>query len=693
MILAEEIAQRAKKKFLECDEECKTLSSKITRFFKSIEDYYVEDLKSLKIALSQRPGLLSIAEDSTMSQDSQLALRAQRINLNQTPRSSDLLSKSTMSSTDAVKGAELWRQCGHRVDWFENTPSCEGDLLKIDFVNAFINFLRIHFNARERDTALTLIDEPSASSSQQLSSGSGSEVGGGELKNNDNNNNSAVSRVSESRSSDDINTDQLKDVSTLWLYRLFDEKAFPFEKPPETEFCVHMRSLFSNKFSRLVELLDLHSSVAKYCICKSENHPWVVPSDEIGYKLKPDLFLVHESAKIGLEKNSMENKGVWDLRDAVHCFFEAKLKINLNEDLHQCWQVAHSVISRKQYDNRPPVTIKYVLFDCKQFYLFRFCFDGSTQYDLGPQLVDSFRFAWNTAGSYLALMSFMYPITPSGWVETLDYVLAHRGLKLIAQPKFESETTAFLGMGAEGRVFRVADEKEQIYALKIVRYNSTDKDELVLEDLEFSTKFKKTLTTTEFLSKRYHPHSQLVLNGERIVHMNADVPVGSALLMSPVGLSAWDVKCYIISTYSASVNKMNNLLKSLFHRVMQALYHLHRAGVQHGDARLPNLLLNIDNSLLDTNILKFFKSTEFFWIDFRSTSREEDYRMISDCHQILRSFFLHDRPSSYSQFQSVSNKSVSNYFNLVSSETIELFPESWCDQVWKDFNIDFQNLK
>lgn len=471
---------------------------------------------------------------------------------------------------------------------------------------------------------------------------------------------------------------------------LFDDPS-PFTMYTiENDFVRDIAPRLQQLIKEFEELLPPPHSPRHYRIGVSQNHPWVQSMKELR---KPDLFFAHQSA-IAVPKQDEKIEGdltstaEWRLRDAVACYFEAKMTMSLHKDLFQCACVANDVMVMGAVD-RLVHSCNFVLFDQKRVCLLRFLPHSSGEHAILDELIE---FNWNSPGSFLAFMSFIYPTRRPEWVDVLEGTLAHWSVSLRPELSLVSKKfTAFLGMGATGRVFRV-EQGVKVYALKVV-----------LSLLDGSSLDEEVQT---ILNYRAHDDLHHMLPSLGIEHSSSSTPrdvlfhyvttsdqgphtVGSAMLLCTIGVSLYDI--------IHGLKPDESLQRRFFSCGMFALSQLHRRDLTHGDARLPNMIVVLDGQKpfktyksIDAQLKHLLESGHLVFIDLNPALSESITRPpIRDCRMFLFSFFQLD---ALNGIHTLREEFIDSFFNLMDSYLEQCKSSSACSEPSRELSKLFDCL-
>ncbi|TDH71413.1 hypothetical protein CCR75_009646 [Bremia lactucae] len=272
----------------------------------------------------------------------------------------------------------------------------------------------------------------------------------------------------------------------------------------------------------------------------SERYLWLTESMNVSRStdLKPDGFATHPGMYCAKEKpkdkvpRSSNHKfrfGVAeeDLFDCV-ILFESKLSLT---------DAAFGQVVRYLQSLCPKTFGSAILYDRRSFWLI-----NSRATFIGKVL----KAHWTDGGSKSLFQKFI-GANMSPWVASLTTACSSFGVEVV-------EGDAFLGRGAQGRVFKVTRQGKELFALKIVEIS------LVASLYQEEAALKQAQDTG--LTIR--------LAGECI-----EIPGGAALLLSPVGIPL-----------------PRPATRSDVATLYGLLWQLHEKGLVHGDPRVANVILH-----------------------------------------------------------------------------------------------------
>lgn len=349
-----------------------------------------------------------------------------------------------------------------------------------------------------------------------------------------------------------------------------------------------------------------------HVLANSQRIPWIHTSTEQrAFFLKPDLFACHLAAflkgKAAPNSTNQSNSDAeaghvlfgecaWPLRSAVMCLFEAKLRIHLDRDVGEAFRKVEHLLR-----DSPCASAKLCLFDVESLHMFECTSTG---------LLSHRSCEWTDAGSRAALVDFLRPLSQPVWLRVLLEVCRREGVTL-------PPADAFLGGGATGFAFRVHSATDNagasvVRALKISA-EAHHSDSIALE--VFRMKELRRHSVAE-------PLAGVVPEAPGQAHLvdDGETRLGCGFVFGPVGTAV----------------HLEARTSKLWLEVLEALLVLHRAGVEHGDPRLPNLLRVPDREQL-------------VWIDFRTVMAKQEVRFVDDFRRCVAFFFKLGRNPARSQ--------------------------------------------
>ena len=350
----------------------------------------------------------------------------------------------------------------------------------------------------------------------------------------------------------------MKDMAKI----MFDQEPRPHEK--------ELVSLYTPS---LMQILNEVSPDLR--LVNSEYFPWLqCVSGHRSSDLKPDLFSGHHSLVQFLPAYARAPACVvprffgkfasWESRGSIHCIWDAKWKIDMKAFGEKCKYLQIAGEDCVDY-NDVAVKLKGVLFDVEEFWMIR---------SSGNTIVDVVKCPWTQSGSKQQLVNFLHVADP--WLEALSCLCDALGvtiLDLSSSPPTKEGQTAFLGSGANGRVFKLSSGP----VIKIVVGRKADNVE---KEYKMMLKY--------LTDPAYQQIQSLVFPVVESTFRDGVVCGG----VSYAGYMLGQEGCKIVRPLSDEVKT----------ELAAALYGLHSCDVIHGDPRIENAL-TLDGTLK--------------WIDFR----------------------------------------------------------------------------
>jgi hypothetical protein len=339
---------------------------------------------------------------------------------------------------------------------------------------------------------------------------------------------------------------------------------------------------FTPHLSKLVQQASVKIG-SPLVLVNSERHAWVKDPSPVGAPSKPDMFMCHP-AFFEPNKTQSDSKhdgkdflfgacAHWDLRDCIDVIVEWKCRIGqddfsaLGEGVEYARRISHMVQSRVVPLDEPMVLItRLILADRTTFYLV-LCQNGNATECLWGE--------WTQCGSVAAIVDFISDgASQTRWVSVLSSLCKEFGVELVNPSQGKP---CFLGRGSCGRVFRVKKPDDNVeFALKVV-----------LDDTYCSQLHEEV--------SKYHAHKLNLDKLECVVsiiahHASSDRTF-AGLLVGQVGIQCKRTKKDI----TAAVCGLKKLAK---------------AGFRHGDARLPNVVMQGEKAVwLDLRTLDVVEQT------------------------------------------------------------------------------------
>jgi len=310
---------------------------------------------------------------------------------------------------------------------------------------------------------------------------------------------------------------------------------------------------------RLRFVNDTSDDACRSVLVNSENIVWL---DNLNAplrpstRLKPDLFV---APHVCVEEHSGTQR-----QGSGECFIFGRLadrRLQRDGCVRELYEAKYGALAPSDfgelvmYHRLIPGECRGCLFNRSDFWLFA-SFDGHPL-----RLVKS---TWTTPGSASLLRRFFDDDAPPPppFVPVLRQLLSDLGVRPLA---FGSNGTAYLGGGGSGRVFAVEPISQaetaphELMALKVVHADAS----------RWGTNLCGEFEGMRAAAERGAPVVPVVANSLRLV----DGRGGGFLL----------ARCGVLFNATSSLSACT--------AAFEALAELHKCGILHGDARLPNLLL------------------------------------------------------------------------------------------------------
>jgi tRNA A-37 threonylcarbamoyl transferase component Bud32 len=279
------------------------------------------------------------------------------------------------------------------------------------------------------------------------------------------------------------------------------------------------------------------------------------------------------------------------------------------------------------YVQKLPPFARAVLFDRTKCWLIQTFNDSA---EVGSNIVSGMNrinsideIVWMNNGSERLFLEFIVEALKP-WIDLLWSACNVFNVKLL-------DSDAFLGSGANGRVFKVRREDNTMVALKII---TRDLPLLIIESQKMKAAEETGVVAT--VLEEY----KLLDNGN-----------GAGMLIFPIGKPI----------------SRESLTESTIMKIFHNLFILHRSGIQHGDPRLPNLI-QVDEKIL--------------WIDLMYSMFDRESRWEQDATMLSRSILGLSEKNSLSQEIS----------ELISHYKLKQNDHSWealAKQLWAEFSRKF----
>ena len=317
----------------------------------------------------------------------------------------------------------------------------------------------------------------------------------------------------------------------------------------------------------------VHEASPHLKLVNSEYFQWIqCMSSHRKSDLKPDLFSAYHPLVLFLppylnaptcaEQRLFGKFCDWECRSSIHCIWDAKWAIDMDAFGEICKYLQIAGEDCVDY-NGMAVKLNGVLFDRNEFWMIR---------SSGNTIVDVERCRWAQSGSQQRLVEFLHVLDP--WLDAANALCEALDVTILDFSASErEERPAFLGAGANGRVFKLSSGE----VIKVVvgrRSDEVEKEYLLM--LQYQKR--------EDIRNLIFP---VVENSYR-----SGTVAGSGVAYAG----------YMLAQEGEPISfPVSNDIKSA---LAEALYGLHSHGVTHGDPR-------IDNAMILNGAVK--------WIDFRDT--------------------------------------------------------------------------
>ena len=314
-------------------------------------------------------------------------------------------------------------------------------------------------------------------------------------------------------------------------------------------------------------------------LVNSEAYAWLrCSSGHPKSDLKPDLFSAYHplvefrsayaNAPTCAMKRLFGKFTSWESRSSLHCIWDAKWRIDWDAFGEMCKYLQIAGEDCSDFDGYL-LRLKGVLFDVNQFWMIT---------SHGNAISEVVMCKWSQSGSKQLLVDFLSNLDP--WQKAATALCGALGVAIrdfsVAD---EGEETAFLGSGANGRVFRLRCGA----ALKIVlgkKSNEVEKEYKLMLECQKKDKIQPFVFPVQEGSYRSGSADPVDYAGYILTRIGHRI--------SPPPLSI-DVKL----------------------KLVEALYGLHSNNVIHGDPRIDNALILDDGT----------SAASVRWIDFRDVER------------------------------------------------------------------------
>ena len=242
-------------------------------------------------------------------------------------------------------------------------------------------------------------------------------------------------------SSDGAGSSIIADNLILEATLIYNQNPRPHEQ--------HLVSLYT---PTLIEILEEVSPDLR--LVNSEYFQWFHCMS--GYRksdLKPDLFSAHHPLiQYSPPYNNAPTCAVrrlfgrfvgWENRSSIHCIWDAKWKIDMQAFGEKCKYL--QIAGEDCVDhNGVALKLRGVLFDKDQFWMIK---------SSGNTITDVEICQWSQSGSKQLLIGFLQGSNP--WLEAANALCEELGVTIVDYSSSEQDLSAWLGTGANGRVFRL----------------------------------------------------------------------------------------------------------------------------------------------------------------------------------------------------------------------------------------------
>jgi tRNA A-37 threonylcarbamoyl transferase component Bud32 len=326
-------------------------------------------------------------------------------------------------------------------------------------------------------------------------------------------------------------------------------------------------------------------------VVNSEDYKWVrTYSGEQRNYMKPDFFVTLKGLMASRDSSGLPytkalrdktesveydfGEMLWEIRDCMRVLIEFKNKLSPEH--------FGKVVIYLQHLSRDSQGCMYygMLCDDTDIILVSCC---------DSMVCSRYELKWTSPGSQAFIRNFVYP--QNRWMQLLNLSMSHFGVQLQGD-------RAFLGMGKNGRVFRVQEEG-RVLALKIV---------LSPDDGLAQSVFAEHRTLRDFKSKKLPVVTVLEDEAFGVYAEGDDHCLGVCYLMKEVG--------------TPITVKNADELRAVF----MLLFALHSQNEFHGDPRLTNIIC-FEGELLWIDFFKLHVSTSSQ--DFMKINFERDIKTLT----------------------------------------------------------------
>eukprot|EP00981_Chlorochromonas_danica_P013835 scaffold6913_cov169-Ochromonas_danica.AAC.1 len=211
----------------------------------------------------------------------------------------------------------------------------------------------------------------------------------------------------------------------------------------------HLVSLYTPALTEILEEVnpDLRLVNSEYC-------QWLrCMSGHRKSDLKPDLFSAHHpliqysppysnAPKCAVRRLFGRFVG-WENRSSIHCIWDGKWRIDMQAFGEKCKYL--QIVGEDCVDhNGVALKLKGVLFDKDEFWMIK---------SSGNTITDVEICRWNQSGSKQLMIGFLQGNNP--WLAATNALCEELGVTIVDYSNSEQDISAWLGTGANGRVFRL----------------------------------------------------------------------------------------------------------------------------------------------------------------------------------------------------------------------------------------------
>jgi hypothetical protein len=294
-------------------------------------------------------------------------------------------------------------------------------------------------------------------------------------------------KVASEGTGSSIMADDLIEEATL----IYNQNPRPHEQ--------HLVNLYTPTLIKVVEEVNPNLRLVN-----SEYFQWLrCMSGHRKSDLKPDLFSAHHpliqysppytNAPTCAVKRLFGKFISWESRASIHCIWDAKWKIDMQAFGEKCKYL--QIAGEDCLDhNGVALKLKGVLFDKDEFWMIK---------SSGNTITEVEKCLWSQLGSKELLIGFLQGNNP--WLEATNALCDELGVTIVDYSESEQDLSAWLGTGANGRVFRLiggqvikivvgrkSDEVEKEYLLMLQHHKWDAITSLVFPVVEGSYRYGET---------------------------------------------------------------------------------------------------------------------------------------------------------------------------------------------------------